>query len=159
MREAGSPSSHTPALDTRPRPAHNHADEQGTNHAPSHRCWRSSHTAYVSSHAKTQKAQAAARAWQHQDRLKELEQLDKDSSAVIVRSQVEQWTVNASIRYDRWSQLDRQDFGPVVDSFKQLFELFRCGACDGVLSAATRGIEPVAIKCGCGATSWNLSSP
>ncbi len=104
------------------------------------------------------KAKATAQSWKQTGMFDKLDMLDKESSAVLALCQVEQWSVNASVHYDRWTHLGKQDFEPIVNSFKRLFELFQCGTCHEMLYVITPGAEPVAVKCACGATTWNLSS-
>lgn len=88
-------------------------------------------------------AQLAATGW--------LERLRKCVAAVGREGRY----VNAAIHYNEWATLVKQDFIPVVDSFKQLLLCFQCGHCGSHLRLA--GKET--LRCDCLKTQFNLKKP
>ncbi len=65
--------------------------------------------------------------------------------------------MNKAIHYNDWAQLDRNDFKPVVEVFKQLLLQFRCAnsKCDSWLTLTSR-VNPAVLRCTCGALNLNL---
>jgi len=93
-----------------------------------------------------------------QDKVNELAELEKKSSEIIERSKVEQWAINASVHYNSWTELSKQDFNPVVMTFKNLFALFFCPSCGQTFSITySKGESPkTVVSCGCGEICWNV---
>jgi energy-coupling factor transporter ATP-binding protein EcfA2 len=80
----------------------------------------------------------------------------ENAKGVIARSQIEQWAINAEVHYNKWSEMKRKDFEPVAESFKELFKLFTCPKCGGLL-ILEKGIGKIKSKkvgCGCGEINW-----
>lgn len=90
---------------------------------------------------------------------KELEELDKKSKEIILKSQIEQWAINRNVHYDRWQGFDRKDFEPVVEAFRSLFKLFICDRCNSIISRLDRaGAGPISmVTCSCQKVQWDIS--
>jgi hypothetical protein len=101
-------------------------------------------------------AKSAAQSWGNQDEFHALQELDSIRKQVYARSNAEQWAVNAGVHYNNWARLSRADFQPVVEAFRDLYGLFTCRRCGGILQLATVGTEQVALRCNCGKVNWNL---
>lgn len=103
-------------------------------------------------------AKKAAQSWGDNDKFEMLNELDSTASQVFARCNAEQWAVNANVHYNAWANFSRQDFQPVVEAFQDLYGLFRCGKCGGILRVATIGANPnpVSVRCSCGKVDWNL---
>lgn len=99
----------------------------------------------------------AAQSWSDKDGFDMLQELDSTVGPIYARSNAEQWAVNANVHYNNWANFSEKDFRPVVEAFQDLYGLFVCSACGGMLSLATTGITPVAICCTCGEVHWNLT--
>jgi len=84
--------------------------------------------------------------------------LEKKATAIIGRSQIEQWIINANVHYNKWGEFDKKDFEPVVKAFKDLFSLFICNSCGMMISRSeTKGATPKDIvSCNCGKIFWNV---
>jgi len=98
----------------------------------------------------------AAKAWADQDDLEKLEELSSTVDQIYKRCGAEQWAVNASVHYNNWANLSKNDFYPVVEAFEDLCALFVCRKCGGMLHVTTRGPDPENVRCNCGAVNWNL---
>jgi len=94
-----------------------------------------------------------------QDKVKGLGELEKRANDVIQKTKVERWAVNASVHYNKWSELSKNDFKDVVAAFKDLFALFACSTCGQTLSVTEKkGDEPKSIiSCDCTNIVWNIS--
>lgn len=102
-------------------------------------------------------AKKAAQSWSDKDGFDMLQELDSTVGPIYARSNAEQWAVNANVHYNNWANFSEKDFRPVVEAFQDLYGLFVCSVCGGMLSLATTGITPVAIRCTCGEVHWNLT--
>jgi len=93
-----------------------------------------------------------------QEKLCELEKLEKEANEVISRSLIEQWAINRNVHYDRWEEFGKRDFEPVVCAFKDLFKLFACSSCGSMITRIdSEGETPMSlIACNCGKVFWNI---
>ncbi|AEG17861.1 AAA family ATPase [Methanobacterium paludis] len=102
------------------------------------------------------KAKDAANSWGNRDEVLRLKEIDDHSRDVFERLNVERWALNTSVHYNNWAEFTVEDFRPVVDSFKDLFDVFQCPQCDGMLRVSGRGEQADNVRCNCGAVNWNL---
>jgi energy-coupling factor transporter ATP-binding protein EcfA2 len=105
-------------------------------------------------------AKHAANSWNNRGEVERLSAIETAAAEVKRRSGVDMWQVNASIHYNNWHNLGAGDFNVIVAAFRDLWRLFRCDKCEGMLhvvvSAEAR--TPEAVRCNCGDTDWNLKS-
>ena len=102
------------------------------------------------------KAKAAAQSWSDEDKFDMLNEVDSTVGQIYSRSGAEEWNLNASVHYNNWANLSKNDFGPVVDAFKDLYSLFICNKCGSMLHIASKGMKHVAVRCNCGKVDWSL---
>ncbi|MDR2720324.1 MAG: AAA family ATPase [Nitrososphaerota archaeon] len=88
----------------------------------------------------------------------ELEEVEAVSKDIIDRSQVEQWIINDNVHYNRWENFSKEDFMPVVNAYKKLFELFSCSKCGSMLQymETTGDNHRTIVSCTCGSIFWNV---
>jgi hypothetical protein len=67
----------------------------------------------------------------------------------------EQWLLNKAIHHNEWANVVREDFLPVRDAFRALFEAWRCVKCDSWLALSAR-VNPADLRCECGMQRFNL---
>lgn len=98
------------------------------------------------------KAESNFKKMEQQDKLEELEELEKKANEIITRSQIEQWIINENVHYNRWGEFNKEDFEPVVEAFKDLFNLFTCSSCGATISVSERRGKPpkTILSCKCG---------
>ncbi|MCK9151817.1 AAA family ATPase [Methanobacterium alcaliphilum] len=101
-------------------------------------------------------AKVAANSWNNQDEVMRLKNIDDNSKEVFDRSNAEQWAVNINVHYNNWANFSVEDFRPVVDAFHDLFGVFQCNDCGGVLHLTKNGLNAEAVRCNCGGVNWNL---
>jgi len=102
------------------------------------------------------KARVSARSWGNTELDDALRELDTTISSIYQRTQAEQWSINASLHYNNWSNFSDNDYRPIVEAFQDLFGLFRCSNCGSRIAITTIGVKPQAVKCSCGKINWNL---
>lgn len=105
------------------------------------------------------KAKHAARLWKQQSKFEEMEELETVSAEIIRRAQVEQWAINENVHYNRWGDFSKEDFQPIVEAFKDLFELFLCSKCGGMIYAVPEKGNTEVVRCKCFDVNWNLIGP
>ncbi|MDI6723120.1 MAG: AAA family ATPase [Methanobacterium sp.] len=102
------------------------------------------------------KAKTASRSWENFDELSRLEEIENNSKEVFNRRNGEQWAINANVHYNEWADFDLKDFEPVVEAFQDLFRVFQCENCEGMIHVSMRENTPEAVRCNCGSFNWNL---
>jgi recombinational DNA repair ATPase RecF len=102
------------------------------------------------------RAQKVARSWDKNEDLLRLQEIDSIRSAVYKRTYAEQWAVNPNVHYNSWANFSPQDFRPVVEAFQDLYDLFVCTNCGGMLRVATVDRKAASVRCNCGKVYWNL---
>ena len=103
------------------------------------------------------KAKDAANSWNQNVILEQLKKIDGESKVIITNTGVEQWSINKAVHYNEWANFQKQDFQPVVDAFKDLYEkVFACSNCQAVLQTTFDGSNIGGVRCKCGTVNWNL---
>ena len=85
-----------------------------------------------------------------------LTRLESVRKQIYGRTYVEQWSINASVHYNKWADMSKEDFLPVADAFRDLQSLFMCSTCGGLLEKSPRKGSLQVAKCPCGKMNWNL---
>lgn len=101
-------------------------------------------------------AKNAASKWKQDTVLNELSKIEETTKEIFNKSQLEQWPINENIHYNKWENFTKADFQPVVESFKQLFDVFLCPKCSAILAVTYQNRTPKSISCTCGKINWNL---
>ena len=101
-------------------------------------------------------AKISGNSWNQKEWVDQLREIDSIASSVFVRTNAEQWAVNANVHYNNWSNFSRQDFLPVVEAFQDLFGILRCNNCGTILNLSMIGVTPSNLRCNCGQVNWNL---
>lgn len=102
------------------------------------------------------KGKSACQSWGDTEGVNNLNELDSMIGQVYSRTNAEQWAVNANVHYNNWVNFTPHDFEPVLNTFQDLYYLFLCGQCSGMLFVSTNGMEQVSLRCNCGKVNWNL---
>ena len=102
------------------------------------------------------RARHTAQSWGDKETLAALDELESVRKQIYGRTCMEQWAINASVHYNNWANMSREDFSPVVDAFRDLHALFLCSSCGGMLQKLPGKGPPEVVKCPCGKVNWNL---
>ena len=98
----------------------------------------------------------AAESWKKTDEVTKLSTFDSTIGQVIKRTNIEQWGVNVTVHHSKWHHLEKEDFDPIVDAFKDCFGLFACQGCGTLLAALSNQSEITAVQCACGTFGWSI---
>ncbi|PKO70700.1 MAG: chromosome segregation protein SMC [Betaproteobacteria bacterium HGW-Betaproteobacteria-16] len=101
-------------------------------------------------------AKAVAQSWGQTDNFEKAQELETKFAAAAAASNAEQWQVNAAVHYNEWANLHRNDFEPVVKSFKVLVDAFTCQTCHAILFVTPEHRSPESMRCKCGSINVNL---
>ncbi|GAB7009028.1 AAA family ATPase [Halorubrum trueperi] len=91
--------------------------------------------------------------------ISEINDLDNKRSEVYSNFQREMGAVNPNVHFNEneWATFSVAELRPVVDAFKELYDLFWCSNCNSCLSLVEDGFDEVAFKCSCGGkANWTL---
>ena len=102
------------------------------------------------------RARRTASSWDDEGAIVKLIELESIRKQVYGRIFVDQWAINASVHFNNWENMTRQDFSPVVDAFSDLHALFVCSRCGRLLEKLPRKGADGVVKCPCGTVNWNL---
>ena len=102
------------------------------------------------------RGRGAASSWNDKDSLATFNELESVRKQTYDRTYVEQWSINASVHYNNWENMSKEDFSPVVDAFRDFQSLFLCSTCGGLLEKIPRKGSLEVVKCHCGKVNWSL---
>lgn len=101
----------------------------------------------------------AENSWDNTGNVSDLQDLHSKRSDVYTEFQEERGAVNPNIHFnpDEWATFTVTELIPVVDAFRNLYDLFWCSNCNSCLSVVEDGYEEVQFKCRCGGkANWTL---
>ena len=98
----------------------------------------------------------AASSWNDPDIVATFVELESVRKQIYDRTFVEKGSINASVHYNNWENMSKEDFSPVADAFRDLHGLFECSTCGGLLQKFPRKGSLQVAKCPCGKFNWNL---
>ncbi|ADZ09791.1 SMC domain protein [Methanobacterium lacus] len=101
-------------------------------------------------------AKSAANSWGNNEELEKLKEVELFSKDVFKRLNMERWAINPAVHYNQWADFTHEDFKPVVETFHDLFSIFKCSECGTLLHLITQGPRAEVVKCNCGNVNWNL---
>ena len=102
-------------------------------------------------------AKSAAQSWGNKDDFESLQELDTTVGQIYQRCGAEQWAINANVHYNNWANFSKGDFQPLTEAFQDLFAIFICTKCNGILHVIQKDMVPVGVRCNCGTVNWNLT--
>ena len=97
-----------------------------------------------------------ASSWGNQTAVDELTEMESVRTQVYGRTYAEQWAINATVHFNSWENMSKQDFTPVFEAFRDLQGIFECGICTKLLQRVPRKGIQQSVNCPCGGTGWNL---
>lgn len=94
--------------------------------------------------------------WKGSEQQDELQILDDERKEVYKRLGGELWAMNINVHFNDWTNFEKNDFAPVVKAYRDLFELFICNKCQGMIRVVRDGKDFQNVRCNCGNVNWNL---
>lgn len=101
----------------------------------------------------------SAESWGHTEVLDTLKKADAKRIEVVQRTNVEQWYVNKAVHFNEWANFQKEDFVPIINAFKDLYEnILSCPnqSCQSVVEVTFNGASKTGLRCKCGNINWNL---
>jgi hypothetical protein len=99
---------------------------------------------------------AVANSWSDKTSMEAITKIEEHFTTCLTASQIEQWQVNPAIHYNEWINFHPADFGPVVESYRNLIAAFNCSNCNSIIYLAlNRGVRE-SVRCTCGSVNINL---
>jgi recombinational DNA repair ATPase RecF len=100
----------------------------------------------------------AADSWGKTNESAAISEREKEFTALVAQSQVENWQINPAVHYNEWENLQTADFLPVIDSFYQLIQGFVClnPKCGGIFYLLPERGPREELRCSCGGLVINL---
>lgn len=102
------------------------------------------------------RAQQVAESWGKKEEMSRLSQRQKELGQKVDKTNVERWSINKSIHFNEWATLQKQDFTPVVNAFRELLDVFRCPTCQSFIYVIPMRGDIEGLRCDCGSISINL---
>jgi hypothetical protein len=104
------------------------------------------------------RAKDAAASWGSKTQFATLEALEKDYSAAVKATKMDQWQVNAGVHFNPWANLEKKDFQPIVQAFQDLSNKLTCPTCKDLMSVRPIKGPRETLYCSCGAHNFTLAS-
>lgn len=98
--------------------------------------------------------------WKLNDQKAALAAKRAKAKELVAKTNSEQWTINPSVHFNEWANLQRHEFQEVVYAFKMLLESLRCENenCKSYIYVSPRKSKAEALRCSCGTTNVNLKT-
>lgn len=101
-------------------------------------------------------SKAAANSWGRVEEVQKLQEFESVVQTIYSRTNAEKWPMNPAIHYNNWENFTKADFQPVVDTFRDLYGVFTCAKCGGLLHVVTNGLNPEGLVCDCRQVNWSM---
>lgn len=104
------------------------------------------------------KAANSAQSWNN-DALKALAtERKKHLAESSGNKNVEEWAINKAVHYNEWANFGKNDFTPVVQTFKDLLDSKQCQDCGTWLYLVPKSGPLETLRCQCNNVNFNLKS-
>lgn len=102
----------------------------------------------------------SAKHWGHDEVKQTLEEKLTEATALIQKTNAEQWAINKSVHFNEWENFTKTEFKEVAEAFKTLLEHIRCQnpKCGGYPYLTPRKGSSEQLRCSCGDININLKS-
>jgi hypothetical protein len=88
----------------------------------------------------------------------DIEAFEATAKDKIAKSLAEQWMINKAVHYNMWANLEKDEFAVVADAFRAMLKTMQCSNsdCAEFLYVTPHKGTKESLRCGCGATNFNL---
>jgi len=98
----------------------------------------------------------SATSWTQTDKVNAITEKENVLGGLLKKINYDQWEMNASIHFNEWDNLSREDFAPVAETFKEFVDQFKCLKCGSLLEVVPNRGTRQSLKCACGDININL---
>ena len=99
---------------------------------------------------------AAEQSWGKTEAHDAIDVRERKFAEAAAKTLIEQWQTNPAFHYNAWANLQKEDFAPVVESYRALLALMFCPDCAGCYSVSPDRGPREGLRCTCGTTNINL---
>lgn len=100
------------------------------------------------------RAKEAAHSWKQNDKFSQLKDRHDQFKNKLEKTNAEKWVINPTVHYNKWASFRKEDFAPVVESFRELLGTLKCESCEVFYFLSGPKGHPDAFRCDC--TSFTL---
>lgn len=101
-------------------------------------------------------AKTSASSWGNTETVDSLKEQATIASQIFTRTNYEQWMVNAAVHFNSWHEFSETDFLPIVEAFRDCFDLFSCTKCGSLIRVSEEKGADTSVRCACQRINWNL---
>ncbi|MEP4645421.1 MAG: chromosome segregation protein SMC, partial [Lentilitoribacter sp.] len=102
------------------------------------------------------KAIKCSQSWENKPMMQlALDRKDRLKAANTAKGE-EDWAINKAVHHNEWANFSKNDFEPVVQTFKELIACAQCDDCKSWLYITPKNTAPEVLKCSCSLTNFNL---
>lgn len=102
------------------------------------------------------KAKVAANSWNQKDVVERISAIEVAFGEAKTKTGYENWQINTAVHFNSWAVLKKEDFAPVVASFRAFTGAFACDTCHEMYFVTPNRGNKEALRCGCGRVNLNL---
>ncbi len=102
------------------------------------------------------KAKSAANSWNQREVVERITAIGIAFTDAKTKTNYESWQINTAVHFNEWADLKKDDFAPVVTSFRTFTSTFACGACSEMYFVVPSRGKKEGLRCGCGMLNLNL---
>ena len=102
------------------------------------------------------KAKSAANSWNQKEVVERITAMEIAFTDAKTKTNYENWQINTAVHFNEWADLNKEDFAPVVTSFRAFTGTFACGACNEMYFVVPSRGKKEGLRCGCGMLNLNL---
>jgi recombinational DNA repair ATPase RecF len=104
------------------------------------------------------KAKVAANSWGQKDVMVRIAEIDDVFKDAKIKTGFENWQINTAVHFNEWATLKKEDFVPVVRTFRALTECFSCDTCKEMYFVSPERGPKEGLRCTCASVNLNLLS-
>lgn len=98
----------------------------------------------------------AANSWDQKDVVERINTIEIAFAGVKTKTGYDNWQINTAVHFNEWADLKKEDFAPVVTTFRFFTGAFACTNCNEMYFVAPDRGKKEALRCGCGNLNLNL---
>ncbi|EKQ50762.1 MAG: RecF/RecN/SMC N-terminal domain-containing protein [Methanobacterium sp. Maddingley MBC34] len=98
----------------------------------------------------------SANSWKNTEERWRLKELKKNSGEIFNKFEQEEPIINFNVHFNPGTDYLADDFKEVVRAFHDLFSVFECEKCEGMMYLVKKEKKTAIVRCDCGTINWNL---
>lgn len=99
---------------------------------------------------------SAAVSWKNKELGDGIAEKEGEFKKIVATTKLEEWGVNATVHYNTWAVLTKEDFQPIANAFRSLDKAVRCEKCKSLLFLRPHIGTEETLRCACSDVHINL---